>query len=95
MDLGLAEGEVGNTWALGKGREEPPPLAAAWTQAAELHPKGRSVLGFQCCARDLCWLQAPRFGAAQLEQLAYISLAIEQSLGARVLLVSVNCLYKH
>lgn len=91
----MAEGGAGNTWAQGKDREEPPPLAAAWTQAAELHPKGRFALGFQCCARDLRWLQAPRFGAAQLEQLACISSAIEQSLGARVPLVSVNCLYKH
>lgn len=82
MNPGLAEGGVGNAWAQGTGREEPPPLAAAWTQAAELYPKGRSALGLQCCARDLRWHQAPRFGAAQMEQLACISSAIEQNLGA-------------
>lgn len=53
MNLGLAEGGVENTWAQSKGREEAPSLEAAWTLAVELHSKGESGLGFQCCSRDL------------------------------------------
>lgn len=57
-----------------------------WLQSCTLQCE--SGLGFQCCSRDLALGNI-------LEQLACTSWATEQSLGAHVLLVSANCLYKH
>lgn len=66
MNLGLADNGVENTWAQCKGREEPRSLEATWSLTAELHSKGGSVQGFQCCSWDLA-------SGTVLEQLACTS----------------------